>query len=194
MNNITEANVSRESRWLVVPLEGAIFPPRCVKTNDAVDTADYLFEADLLRGQIQVDESTGEQAARLLLGRSGRAVMEFVNRRRLKYRIGLSPAYQAIARKRWRLGIAMVIVGPILAFALSFAGAFLTGDFDNPLAPLPLGGLVIGILVMIAGIVLFGMAGMSLLRVIRSDGVFVWLEGANPDFLDSLPESPVRWK
>ena len=49
-------------------------------------------------------------------------------------------------------------------------------------------------LLMIAGIVLFAIATMSTLRVIRSDGTYVWLEGACPEFLASLPESPEKFK
>jgi hypothetical protein len=33
---------------------------------------------------------------------------------------------------------------------------------------------------------------MSVLRVIRSDGTYVWLEGAHPDFLAALAESPAK--
>ena len=53
--------------------------------------------------------------------------------------------------------------------------------------------VAIGMILMIVGIILFGMASMSTLRVIRSDGKYVWLEGAGSEFLATLPESPERW-
>ena len=77
MNASPEPNVYRDDKWLVVPVEGVVFPNRCVKTNEPVDAANYTFEADLLLNQLQVPESAGEQAAnaaaRLLFGKVGRS-------------------------------------------------------------------------------------------------------------------------
>ena len=112
-----QPNVYRDGRCLVVPLEGAIFPKRCVKTNRPVDDADFAFEADLLRSQLQVPKSAGEQAADVAAGaiggRAGRAAVELINKRRLKFNIGLSDERRTRAQQRWRYGLGLAIGGPI---------------------------------------------------------------------------------
>ena len=192
-----QPNVYRDGRWLVVPLEGAIFPKRCVKTNRPVDDADFAFEADLLRSQLQVPKSAGEQAADVAAGaiggRAGRAAVELINKRRLKFNIGLSDERRTRAQQRWRYGLGLAIGGPVLGIALGGGLAAGIGESNETLAmTLAFVGVGIGMVLMIIGVVLFAIASMSLLRVIRSDATYVWLEGAHPEFLASLPESPVK--
>jgi hypothetical protein len=196
-SDLPEPNVYRDGRWLVVPLEGAVFPRRCVKTNQPVDAASFAFEGDLLRQQLQVPKSAGEEAADAaagtLAGGVGQVAVELINKRRLKFNIGLSDERQTRSRQRGRYGLGLAIGGPILGFALGGGLAAAVGQSNETLAlTLAFVGVGIGMVLMIIGLVLFGMASMSLLRVIRSDGTYVWLEGAHPTFLATLPESPVR--
>lgn len=193
MTQDSESNIYQDGRWIVVPFEDPIFPARCIKTNVPVAAADHVFEADLLGNQLQVPKSGGEQAAqaaaRVLFGKIGGAAVDLMSKRRLKYNIGLSDERQALAAKRWRMGIALVIAGPILAIILGAGAAELTGS-----QPLAIAGGTIGMLLMIAGIILFAMATYSTLIVIRSDGKYIWLEGACEEFRSVLPESPEKWK
>jgi len=199
MTNSLESNIYQDGRWVVVPVEDPVFPARCIKTNAPVKGTSYVFEADLLRNQLQVPKSGGEQAAqaaaRVLFGKVGGAAVDLMSKRRLKFNIGLSDEREALAKKRWRLGIAFVIVGPILAVVLGAGAAQMTERMNgSPSLPLAIAGGTVGMLLMVAGIVLCAMASRSTLIVIRSDGKYVWLEGACDDFRASLPESPEKWK
>ena len=193
-----EPNVYRDGRWLVVPLEGAVFPRRCVKTNQPVDAASFPFEADLLPLQIEVPQSAGEEAAEAaagtLAGGVGQVALELINKRRLKFNIGMSDERQRRLRHRWRYGVGLAIAGPILGSVVGGGLAAAVGQSNETLAmTLVFLGAGMGTALMIVGLALFGMLSIPVLRVARSDGTYVWLEGAHPDFLATLPESPVKW-
>jgi len=190
MNANVEPNVFCDGKWLVVPLRGAVFPNRCIKSNEPVEAADYVFHADLFRHQIQQPRTGAETATRLLFGSTVAAI---ANKQRLRFHIGLSQERQATARMWWRLGLGLVIVGPILGVFLAAGSAYLTESmFGTPSPAIAIAGGSLGMILMIVGLVLFGMSMMTL-RVKRSDGMFLWLAGASPQFLASLPQTRVKW-
>lgn len=188
----SQPNVYREGKQLVVPIEGAVFPKRCVKTNAELEAADYRLVLDLLPAQIHGPPTAIQQVAELaaVLLHPAARVLELAGKRRLRFTVGLSPQRQASNRRNKRCGLLLVIVGPLLGVVL---GAILANNFPNqdgsPLLVAPLVGLAAAVLVMLAGIVLFGVGSMAIVRVSRSDGRHVWLDGAGSDFLASLPQS-----
>ena len=198
MNAAVTPNLCRDGNWLVVPIENAVFPNRCIKTNQPVESPTYLFVTDLLWQQVQVPESGGQQAAnaaaKALFGGVGGAVLDLARKRRLKYQIGLSEEYQVKAKKRFRWGLALVVLGPILSVVLgTILGVLTQSIFGHPIVPLILGGFALGFIMMLVGIILFAISSMGILQVKRSDGRSVWFDGANREFLATLPESPEKW-
>jgi hypothetical protein len=180
----SEPNVYRDRNWLVAPVENAVFPYRCVKTNNLVEAPNYSFIADLL-----------PQHFGPVSGSEGSALLSIARKRRLKYSIGLSSDLQAKANSRWRWGLAMVVFSPLVAIALG-AGALIVTEklFGKPSFVLGIAGGAVGFTLFVVGIVLFAMSTHAILRVIRSDGNYVWLDGAHVAFLMQLPESPEKWE
>jgi hypothetical protein len=192
---VLQPNIYRDGKWIVAPLEGAVFPKRCVKTNLLVEGPRYHLEADLLRSQIQTPRSLDETAVNVLtqalFGTAGGALADLARKRRLIYRISLCENEQDRSVQRRRYGLALVVAGPILGFVLAMATVFLAEQMGRqPSFGVALVGIGIGMAVMAAGVVLFGLSTHSVLRVRRSNGAYVWLEGAHPQYLASLPVFP----
>lgn len=175
-------NISRDEDCLVVPIDNPVFPNRCIKSNEPVEDAGFRFVADLVartRRNIQgwsgkPDETTG------------------ASYRRLEIHVGLESHIQATAARRRRRGLLLVVVGPLTSVALGTLLALTTTRDQVNWAPAAL-ALLLGMLIMIAGVIVFAMSSSGTLRVVGWNGSHAWLHGAAPEFLAELPESPVLW-
>jgi hypothetical protein len=138
---MTTPNINRDGEYLVVPIEGAVFPGRCVKTNAPIDGPFYTLDTDLLWQQAHVPETDDQQMAnaiaRSVFGATGGAMLDLSRKRRLRYEIGLSRDRQRIAKRRWWTGLLLVIVGPILGIVLGVGAAEIT-ERATGIASLPL--------------------------------------------------------
>ncbi len=185
------SEIARDGRYLVVPIEGARFPRRCVKTNKDVERSNFLVELDLLPQVVRRPDSSGQQVARGLadglLGGAGGAMLDLANKQRLSYYIGLTDRLQGRSVWLWRIGLALVIASPSISMAISVLAAIIRGDMTTDATS----GIIVIVsfaVTLIPGLVMFGMSTMGILQVDHSDGKSVWLRGAGSDFLDTLPE------
>ena len=116
----SNVNVFRDGQLLVAPLEDAVFPNRCMKTNEPVESADFNFIGDLFPSQVNIPKSAAGRAARAaeqaVFG--GGVVTELIRKRRVEFRIGLAAAQQARSKWLWRYGLALIAACPLVIFAL----------------------------------------------------------------------------
>ena len=136
-------NIFREGKFLVVPRSGAVFPLRCVKTNEPVDAADYPVRQKLLVSDF-VSRSYGDGAGNETwgtvlrasagvtkglqagLGAAGGAIggagvlagviASIAASPVLEVRIGLSPRRRASNTLHRRLSLALLWGGAVLTF------------------------------------------------------------------------------
>jgi hypothetical protein len=163
-----------------------------VKTNISVPSADFTVVADLLPNQISTTRSTG--VARVVFGRVGEGIAQIAGKQQLTFKVGLCPERQKLFSQRWWLGLMLVIGGPLIGVLLGGTLPVI-GKTVFPFREqyLVMSGVAVGMAILIVGLIFFAMATLGVLRVIRSDGTYVWLEGATTEYLAALPESPVQW-
>ena len=186
-----ESCVWRNSDLLVMR-RSAKLPPYCVKSNEPAAgwvtmQVHSLHPLILLLGMpvfiflalAAFAQGDAWGAGLLLVGAIGILLLQ----RCAKIEIGLSEAWLARRRKAittfrllFLLGIALV--GASTAYICLASVNFVTAW-----------SLAAGASLFVVGMA-WGVCGPRLLTVARSDGVFLWLKGANPAFLERLPEVP----
>jgi hypothetical protein len=200
-------NVARDGEYLVAPLWNAVFPARCVQTNQSVPAADFEFQTDLMPNQVSTTGMTsmaGAAAEGFLHGLTGtnvggvlRGIDNLVGTQRLSYRIGLSQEAQDRYNFRWQYGIGLCIAGPIFGVAGMIAVGWLLNSVlkisIDIVGPIMIAAMGLGMAGLLAGVILFALSKIAVLSVVRSDGNLVWFSGADRRFLASLPLSPVKF-
>lgn len=175
----TEPNIYRDGKLIVAPVENAVFPNRCVKTNETVASADYSIAFEVVvrnRGE-KVPESKIELAARVM-----------ANRRKILMNIGLCDEKKKRSKFLKTLGLVLVTAGPILAFILAvIASPSDQSGGGGEFGVMSFVMMGIGFAIMIAGLILFALSSGSVLQVDDCFEHRIKLTGACSEFLNELP-------
>ncbi|OYP38550.1 hypothetical protein CGZ80_02060 [Rhodopirellula sp. MGV] len=180
---------------LVVPIAGTSFPARCIKSNASVSNADYKVVLDLLPVHLKKEPTskTGKAVATLAAGKAGGAVFQIgemvAKKKRMEFRVGLIERLKK-RRKMFLIGSivsligAPVAAGGLMATIINMAESAGRRPAGQEMIPV----IVVGVLLFVVGIVLFAIWNMGTLRIVVSDGKYVWLGGASKEFRDQFPE------
>ena len=160
-------NARRDGKKIVVPVQGARFPLRCVKTNEPV-AADSLKMKTLWWCPPLVFLS-------ILLNILILLVLYLVFRKPVKLEIPLSAAGRGIVRKHAFIGSGVALLGlALLCVGIAYSGTAFAG-----------------LILLGAVMVLFGLIWAAIkanaLRVTNLKNGETWLAGAGEAFLASLP-------
>ena len=158
-------NVMRQGSKIVIPKHGAIFPARCVKTNEPVAEED-------------VKKETYYRCARwvalwILLSLLVTIILYLVLRKKVPVNVPISAVGRASVRKHKRNIIALLVFGIALVVV----------DFSIPKA---MGWSALGLLIVLGSLIYAGVRGTAL-RIVKMEENHVWLKGACPAFLETLP-------
>lgn len=164
----TGATAWRDGKRVVVPIEGARMPARCVKTNGPV-TPDQFKTKKLYWAHPAIYFA-------LLLNVLILFILYLILRKKATVAIPLSPQ----GRARLRTNMAIATAGGLAGIGL-IIWPFAAFNGDRMLWLLPLGFVVV-----IAALI-FGNLKATIMRVTRIRDGKAWLAGASPEYLDSLP-------
>lgn len=216
-NQLTQPNIYRDGKSIVVPRAGAIFPSRCIKTNRPVANADFSFRLKLiathyvnrpiLDHSVVVDGIVGMAKGAQLAGSAvggvagGAALLGHVAMVAMSpvidLRFGLDARRQKsytlhrwIARGTIVLGVVAIFAALMMLFIVASRPASPSQkSVDGILGILFAGGGA----AFLIGVFYHMIVARPLLNHQSYDDQFAWLTGANADFRESLPEFPLFW-
>lgn len=196
---MNDVNIYRDGEYLVVPVENAVFPNRCVKTNREIDGREFRLTLDCAsKSLINSDLKAVAGVAGVLTGGTSRlgmgalATAEFIaTRRRVKLQVGLNDKYsnrfRKVKRYAWRLMAAGILVPTVMILLLGYFAP--DWSFRNRIVIPIVGGT--GFATFWIGVGLYIYYGMAILKPASLRENYAWLSGAGPDFLASLEQLPV---
>jgi len=161
------SNARRDGNKIVVPVSGAQLPRRCVKTNQPVTETEVKNKTLYWYPPLI--------ALSILISLLIFLILYLVMRKKIIIDIPLSRDGRGIVRKHWAIVWALLLGGVVL-FIAGIANIDRAGWL-----------IVIGLLVGLAGLIYSAYKGVLLRPTKLKDGE-VWLAGACPEFLDSLPK------
>jgi hypothetical protein len=185
LHNADGTNIFRDGKMVVVPMIGAIFPPRCVKTNLPVAEADFRFIDDVFPVEVRAGVPVP-----IYRSSKAQALARLATKERVNCRVGLCQNVKNRLKLLKIIGIAVVPLGFVLTIILSVLLYEWLEYQKKEFALLPMIPLFVSTPL---ALVLIAISMKSVLSVGWSDGKFVWLSGASPQFLKSLAVCPVRW-
>ena len=213
-NEDSAPNIFREGKSLVVPREGAVFPPRCVKTNEPVETADYPVRQKLLVNDF-VARSYGEggeqetwqgvmRAAAGVGGAVGGAVAmtgiiaSIAASPVMEVRVGLCPSRRTANTWNRRLSLGLMVLGVLMLVGGIGFGLLIAFSIDDPLEmdkllPVPLFSFMSGFGAVLIGAAWYWIMGRPVIAPGKHDERYAWFSGAGEAFRESLPEFPLFW-
>lgn len=155
----------RDGKRLVIPLKGAVLPLRCVKTNEPVEPAEAR--------KVALYWCTPWVALAVLVNIIIVLLLYVFLRRKVEFALPLSRRARAQVRNT-RIAIGVAIVAGFLGLGFAFGLA-------SP------GGPLIVASVLLLGALIFAAVKGNALRIVKLQGERVWLAGAAPEFLETLP-------
>lgn len=164
-----------EKKLLVVQ-RGAQLPARCVKTNEPTET--------FFRRQYYWYPAWA-QNLRFIIGGILFYLMTVRVRQKFELQLGVSPS---VMRNR-RMWIAIAWIGGLSGLALMFLPIFLSGQRPGQTDGLHLILVVLGVIVGVVSLIL-GFVRAAIVSQKKITKNYIWLSGAGPDFLESLPVFP----
>ena len=163
--DVDAPNVMRQGNKVVIPKSGAIFPSRCVKTNEPVTEDEVKKETYYW--------CTPWVALSILLSLLVTVILYIVLRKKVLVKVPISAAGRANVQKHKRNILGLVVVGIALVVV----------DFSIPQA---MGWSALGLLMVLVALIYAAVKGTAL-RIVKMENDRVWLKGACPAFLESLP-------
>ncbi|MCA9265224.1 MAG: hypothetical protein KDA60_15290 [Planctomycetales bacterium] len=157
----------------IVMLRGAELPERCWKSNE---------EGDLVSLKRQLHWHNPWLYLLILASLLIYVVCAIVVTKRATISIWLTREWQR--RRRRRIIVAWLIV--LLSFIAFAAGVIDTTK--RPLAEILIVGSAVGFL---TGVI-YGMVGARMVTATKITKTHIWLKGAHPDYVASLPEYPLE--
>ncbi|MFM7515935.1 MAG: hypothetical protein ACKO3V_03245 [Pirellula sp.] len=192
--NAKNANLYRDGGMLVVPFDTAIFPCRCIKSNQEVQSNDYTVTLDCSSSNLY--NSDARLVATAVGGKVGKAALAIgemlATRKKLNLNIGLCESKKQLYRRIKFGAFGLLIGGPLVAFAILIPLIQLAEPGTPPNAYVAIFAAVLGAVLFITGIVLFAISNLGLLRPRKMNETHVWLDGAGREFLDSIPAIPAN--
>lgn len=189
----TNGNLFRDGNMLVVPFDGAVFPCRCIKTNQVVQSCDYSVTLDC--SSLNLYNSDARLVATAVGGKAGRAALALgemlATRKRLGLNVGMCGSQKQLFRRIKFGAFGLLLGGPLIAFSILIPLIQFTEPGTTPNAYVAIFAAALGALLFIGGIVLFAISSLGLLRPRRMNETHVWLDGAGKEFLESVPTLPV---
>lgn len=161
------SNARRDGKKVVVPAEGARLPMRCVKTNQPVTDAEVTPKTLYWASPIL--------ALTILISILIYLIIYLIVRKKVVIPLPLSAAGKGIMRKHLFISLGICVAGIV---------ALVVGAVNSHGAAGVL--ILVGVLMVLGGLV-YGVIRASALRIAKMKDGEVWLVGACPEFLDSLP-------
>lgn len=162
-----QTNARADGKRVVVPVQGARLPMRCVKTNEPVAASDMQTKT--------LYWCSPFVALAALLNLLIVLILYLVLRKKVVLDIPATPAARRKTRQHGFIALGIALLG-VAAFVLPFfapRGAIY--------AFIPLG------IVLLLGAAIWSVRRGTLLRVTKIKNGYAWLAGATPEFVSSLP-------
>lgn len=184
-------NISRDGKFLVVPVRCPNFPMRCIKTGKPLSEKVFNLTLDVvLQHEVNSAATIVGQAIGGTYGKGAvKLAAAFANKVKFSCQIGLCEELMNRCKRLRRIAFAMIFGAPIILtifFTISFALRIKLRVRIPDAVEMTI--LLLGTGACLAGLILRVVADSQLLTHHKNDGVRIWMAGACPDFLLLLPE------
>lgn len=201
----TGTGLFRQSDMLVLSLNNARFPNRCVVTNEVVDGPAFSYREKIspqkkaqamsryaasaasgfAKGAIASGAVVAAAPIAVLAPAAILAAMKTV-----KLQFGLSESEQHKYHRRKRLALRLVFGGLLASFGFPFVYLAAFGEPQGLtfMSILLFASLVGGTIVWIGGLIYHVVAVRQPIAIKMCDGTYAWFSGVHKEFLSGLPE------
>jgi hypothetical protein len=204
-------SVYRADKYVVASVDWAVFPNRCVLTNEPVDSPKLKFREKMTpKAAKQMADNASylrSFAKSATLAGAGIAaapvaavamVAAVASMETIKLQIGLNEKMLQAYLRRRKLGLGLIFGGIIAFLCVACAAPFAedlglpsgrsTSQLMSVVVPITLGMVPFSMVVI--GFMYIAFGAKPVLKIVGLDSRYVWLEGAHPDFIAALPELP----